>query len=153
MLKIKKNNKESNSLIGLFFIGLTLAVIFFVGGNASLLKQNIANWPKAKAEVISVERKTVCETPERSGACYNIFFIKYSYCVSGKKYTSQMEQMYVTSFSPGKVFNVYYKKDNPELVFTKERFPTRFDLYLPLISGLAIIIPVIILWIYIKKSK
>lgn len=153
MLKIKKNNNELNNLFGLFFIGLVLIGIFFLGGNASLLKQNIADWPKARAEVVSVERKLVCETPERSSACYNIFFIKYAYKVNGKKYTSQIEQMYGTSLSPGKVFNVYYKKDNPNFVFTKGGFPSMLELYLPLVFGLAITIFVTILWIYIKKSK
>jgi hypothetical protein len=134
MHKIKEDNKKPNSLVGLFFIGLILIVIFFIGGSASLLKQNITNWPKARAEVISVEHKIVCETPERSGACYAIFFVKYSYYVNGKKYTSQMEQMYGTSYSPGKTLDVYYKKDNPQLVFVNGKIPTKFDLFLPLIS-------------------
>lgn len=153
MLRIKKNNKEPNNLVGLFFIGLILIVIFFLGGNFSLLKENIANWPKTRAEVISVESEIVCETPERSGACYSIFFINYSYLVDGKKYTSQIEQMYATNYSSGDTFDVYYREDNPQLVFTKGRIPTKYDFYLPLIFGLAIIIPVITLWIYIRRKK
>lgn len=144
--RIKQSNKSLNSLIGLFIIGLIFIVIFFIGNNASLLRQDIANWPKARAKVIAVDHKIVCETPEKSGACYAIFLINYSYEVNGKKYTNQFEQTYATSYSPGKMFYVYYKIDDPQLVFPKEKIPTKFNLYLPLFFGLFVIIPIIILW-------
>lgn len=143
-------HKKTNNLIGLFFIGLILIAIFFLGGNASLLKQNIANWPKTKAKVISVESKTVCNNPEMNSACYPVFYIDYSYRIGEKIFTSQMQKKYMANLSVGAVFDVYYNKDNPALVFPREKFPTRSDLYLPLIFGLAIVIPIIILWIYIK---
>ena len=152
MLKLKGNSKESNSLIGLLFIGLIFIVVFFIGGNVSLLKQNISNWPKTKAEVTLVENRTVCDNPEQSGSCYSVFLIKYLYSVSGKKYIGQMEQLYTTSFFPGKIFDIYYKEDNPEFAFIKEKIPAKSVLYFPLIFGLIIIFSVIILWIYKKYS-
>ncbi|MDO8661981.1 MAG: DUF3592 domain-containing protein [Candidatus Omnitrophota bacterium] len=145
-LGAKINNKKPTSLAGLFFIGLIFIAVFFIGGNASLLTQNIANWPKAKAEVISVEPEIVCETPERSSACYTIFFIKYSYNVNGKEYINQMKQEYVTNYIPGKTFDVLYKQDNPQLVFKKDDLPGKFKLYLSLIIGLIIVIPIMFFW-------
>lgn len=153
MIRNKRNKKSINNLAGLFLIGLILIIVFFWGGSASLLKQNIPNWPKARAEVTSVKSKIVCETPERSSACYTLFFIEYSYTVNAKKYMSQMEQMYGTNYSPGSTFDVYYKKDNPQLVFPKGKIPTRLDFYLPLISGSAILIFVIILWIWKNGTR
>ena len=96
MQRIIKNNRIKNSLLGLFCIGLMFVAIFFIGGNASLLKQNIFHWHKVTAKVISVEQKIVCDNPERSSACYAIFYIKFSYCVNGVTYINQMEQMYAT---------------------------------------------------------
>ena len=146
-LQIRHGKKFQNCLGGLFLIGLIFVIIFFVGGNVSLLKQNILSWPRAKAEVISVDQKIVCDTPEKSGACYAIFFIKYLYEVNGNKYANQFEQEYATSYSSGKIFSVYYKSDNPRIAFPKEQIPTRLNLYFPLIFGLFIVISVVILWI------
>lgn len=143
MLKIKK--EKCGDLLALFLIGIGLVAIFFTGGNLSLLNQNITHWPKTEAKVASIDRDNICEPPESSGACYDVFFVKYLYTVNDKEYTNQLRETFLTNYSLGKKFEVYYKKDNPQVVFTKEEFPTRSDLYLPLILGSVIIIIVIIL--------
>lgn len=140
-----KNNKKFNSLLAPSLIGIILIIIFFIGGNACLLRQDIANWPNVTAEVVSVEHKNVCEAPEVSSACYDVFFIKYAYLVNGKKYINQLEQTFLTSYFAGKKFNVYYKRDNPQIVFAKEEIPNRARFYLPLILGLLLFVPVVIL--------
>lgn len=153
MLRFKKKSNKLSILAGLFFIGLLFIILFFIGDNASLLKQNIANWPKVRAEVTSVERNIVCETPERSGACYSVFIIKYLYSVNGEKYMNQTEQMYTTNYVPGKVLEVHYKKDNPRFSFVKGKFPEKFELYLPLISGLVIVFSVIVLYLTLIRER
>ena len=77
LLKIKNNKRSSRDLIGLFFIGIVLVVLFYFGGNSFLLNKKVSDWPKAKAKVISLKRDQVCETPEVSSACYDIFLTTY----------------------------------------------------------------------------
>lgn len=137
------------SLIGLLFLGLILIGLFFVGGNVHLLKETIINWPTATAKITSVDQKTVCDTPEQSSACYSVFTINYVYSVNNERYTGQTEQMYATNYSPGMSLDVYYKKDNPQLAFVKGKTPTRLNLYLPLLSGLTIVIPTVFCLIHL----
>lgn len=142
-----------SSLIGLLFLGLIFIGLFFFGGNVHLLKETIINWPTAIAKITSIEQKTVCNTPEQSSACYSVFTINYVYSVNSEKYTGQTEQMYATNYSPGKTLCVYYKKGNPQLSFVKGKIPTRFNLYLPLLAGLTIVIPTVFILIHLYRRQ
>ncbi|MFH0855436.1 MAG: DUF3592 domain-containing protein [Candidatus Omnitrophota bacterium] len=155
----KKFNKEKmftgkhDSLIGLLFLGLLLIGLFYVGGNVHLLKETITNWPTAIAKITSIDQKTVCDTPEQSGACYSVFTIHYVYSVSNGEYTGQTEQMYATNYSPGMTLDVYYKKNSPQLAFVRGKIPSRFNLYLPLLVGLIIAIPTALFLIHLHRRQ
>lgn len=147
------STRKYSSLIGLLFLGLILIGLFFVGGNVHLLKETITNWPTTTAKITSVNQKTVCDMPEQSSACYSTFTINYAYTVNNERYTGQIVQMYATTYSPGMTLEVYYKKDNPQLAFVKGRIPTKFNLYLPLLSGLIIVIPTAFFLIQLYREQ
>lgn len=149
MLKVKKSIVKADLFVLLFF-GLLLILLFF-SQNLKLVQQNITNWPKAVAKVISIEKEYVCETPEVSGACYNIFFIKYSYNVNNKEYIRQTKPLLINSYYPGEKFNVYYDKNNLQLSFIDSEIPTKADLHLPLVFGL-IIVGLVIIGFYLKNK-
>jgi len=150
MLKIKKNRKNEKELVVLFIVGILFIAVFLVEKRFFLLKRNNANWSVAHAKIISVERKNICETPEVSSACYDTFISKYSFSVNEKKYISQTTQVFGTNYFSGKILEVYYREDSPEIVFTKEEFFSNKNnnSYLSLIFGLLIIVPIMIFWIY-----
>lgn len=148
MLKIKKDKNSSKDRVILFFIGFVLLAIFYFGGNFAVLKSDINKWPKAKARVTTIKQKEICETPETSSACYAVFIVNYVYSVNGKQYSGNIRQEFSTTYSVGKEFDVYYKANDHSMSFSKDNLPERINLYLPLIFGLSIIIPGIILWLY-----